>query len=85
MTLTASWAGDTHALPDHANSVESFESANPRLAGIASGSYTDNLGLIRWTIDPTRQVTSRLDHPGFRGRPVRRGPDTQAIVDSEPT
>ena len=53
--------GDTH-VPyefDHVNSVETFESANPRLAGIASGSYTDNLGLIRLTIDPaTRQVTS---------------------------
>ena len=53
--------GDTH-VPyefDHVNSVESFESANPRLAGVASGSYTDNLGLIRLTIDPaTRQVTS---------------------------
>ena len=34
--------GDTH-VPyefDHVNSVEAFNSANPRLAGIASGSYT---------------------------------------------
>ena len=45
-----------------------IESANPRLAGVASGSYTDNLGLIRLTIDPaTRQVTSADSTPARRG------------------
>ena len=78
--------GDTH-VPyefDHVNSVESFESANPRLAGIASGSYTDNLGLIRLTIDPaTRQVTSAdsILIPAAEVAQCGADPDTQAIVD----
>ena len=78
--------GDTH-VPyefDHVNSVESFESANPRLAGIASGSYTDNLGLIRLTIDPaTRQVTSAdsILIPASEVAQCGADPDTQAIVD----
>ena len=78
--------GDTH-VPyefDHVNSVESFESANPRLAGIASGSYTDNLGLIRLTIDSaTRQVTSAdsILIPAAEVAQCGADPDTQAIVD----
>ena len=78
--------GETH-VPyefDHVNSVESFESANPRLAGIASGSYTDNLGLIRLTIDPaTRQVTSAdsILIPAAEVAQCGADPDTQAIVD----
>ena len=78
--------GDTH-VPyefDHVNSVESFESANPRLAGVASGSYTDNLGLIRLTIDPaTRQVTSAdsILIPAAEVAQCGADPDTQAIVD----
>jgi len=78
--------GDTH-VPyefDHVNSVESFESANPRLAGIASGSYTDNLGLIRLMIDPaTRQVTSAdsILIPAAEVAQCGADPDTQAIVD----
>ena len=78
--------GDTH-VPyefDHVNSVESFDSANPRLAGIASGSYTDNLGLIRLTIDPaTRQVTSAdsILIPAAEVAQCGADPDTQAIVD----
>ena len=78
--------GDTH-VPyefDHVNSVEAFESANPRLAGIASGSYTDNLGLIRLTIDPvTRQVTSAdsILIPAAEVAQCGADPDTQAIVD----
>ena len=78
--------GDTH-VPyefDHVNSVESFESANPRLAGIASGSYTDNLGLIRLTIDPaTRQVTSAdsILIPAAEVAQCGADPATQAIVD----
>ena len=78
--------GDTH-VPyefDHVNSVETFESANPRLAGIASGSYTDNLGLIRLTIDPaTRQVTSAdsILIPAAEVAQCGADPDTQAIVD----
>ena len=78
--------GDTH-VPyefDHVNSVEHFESANPRLAGIASGSYTDNLGLIRLTIDPaTRQVTSAdsILIPAAEVAQCGADPDTQAIVD----
>ena len=78
--------GDTH-VPyefDHVNSVESFESANPRLAGIASGSYTDNLGLIRLTIDPaTRQVTSAdsILIPAAEVAQCGADPATRAIVD----
>ena len=78
--------GDTH-VPyefDHVNSVETFDSANPRLAGIASGSYTDNLGLIRLTIDPaTRQVTSAdsILIPAAEVAQCGADPDTQAIVD----
>ena len=78
--------GDTH-VPyefDHVNSVESFESANPRLAGVASGSYTDNLGLIRLTIDPaTRQVTSAdsILIPAAEVAQCGADPATQAIVD----
>ena len=78
--------GDTH-VPyefDHVNSVETFESANPRLAGIASGSYTDNLGLIRLTIDPaTRQVTSAdsILIPAAEVAQCGADPATQAIVD----
>ena len=78
--------GDTH-VPyefDHVNSVEHFESANPRLAGIASGSYTDNLGLIRLTIDPaTRQVTSAdsILIPAAEVAQCGADPGTQAIVD----
>ena len=79
--------GDTRRAPttfDHVNSVESFESANPRLAGVASGSYTDNLGLIRLTIDPaTRQVTSAdsILIPAAEVAQCGADPDTQAIVD----
>ena len=78
--------GDTH-VPyefDHVNSVESFESANPRLAGVASGSYTDNLGLIRLTIDPaTRKVTSAdsILIPAAEVAQCGVDPATQAIVD----
>ena len=78
--------GDTH-VPyefDHVNSVETFESANPRLAGIASGSYTDNLGLIRLTIDPaTRQVTSAdsILIPAAEVAQCGADPATRAIVD----
>jgi len=78
--------GDTH-VPyefDHVNSVESFDSANPRLAGVASGSYTDNLGLIRLTIDPaTRQVTSAdsILIPAAEVAQCGADPATQAIVD----
>ena len=78
--------GDTH-VPyefDHVNSVETFDSANPRLAGIASGSYTDNLGLIRLTIDPaTRQVTSAdsILIPAAEVAQCGADPATQAIVD----
>ena len=78
--------GDTH-VPyefDHVNSHERFDSANPLLAGIASGSYTDNLGLIRLTIDPvTRQVTSAdsILIPAAEVAQCGSDPDTQAIVD----
>ena len=78
--------GDTH-VPyefDHVNSVESFDSANPLLAGVASGSYTDNLGLIRLTIDPaTRQVTSAdsILIPAAEVAQCGADPATQAIVD----
>lgn len=53
--------GDTH-VPyefDQINSTEKLSSANPKLAGVASGSYTDNLGLLRIAFDKsTKKVVS---------------------------
>ena len=78
--------GDTH-VPyefDHVNSHERFDSANPLLAGIASGSYTDNLGLIRLTIDPKTRKVSSADSiliPAAEVAQCGSDPDTQAIVD----
>ncbi|MGV9183705.1 bifunctional metallophosphatase/5'-nucleotidase [Arcanobacterium canis] len=45
--------GDTH-VPyefDAVNSKEKLTSANPHLAGVASGSYTDNMGLLSISFD----------------------------------
>ena len=78
--------GDTH-VPyefDHVNSHERFDSANPLLAGIASGSYTDNLGLIRLTIDPKTRKVSSADSiliPAADVAACGADPATQAVVD----
>lgn len=78
--------GDTH-VPyefDHVNSHERFNSANPLLAGIASGSYTDNLGLIRLTIDPKTRKVSSADSiliPAADVAACGADPATQAVVD----
>ncbi len=78
--------GDTH-VPyefDHVNSHERFDSANPLLAGIASGSYTDNLGLIRLTIDPKTRRVSSADSiliPAADVAACGADPATQAVVD----
>ncbi|USR78915.1 bifunctional metallophosphatase/5'-nucleotidase [Arcanobacterium pinnipediorum] len=55
--------GDTH-VPyefDHVDSAVTLTSANPRLAGIASGSYTDNLGLVRLQFDKTAKKVLSAD------------------------
>lgn len=78
--------GDTH-VPyefDHLNSHERFDSANPLLAGVASGSYTDNLGLIRLTIDPKTRKVSSADSiliPASTVAECGADPATQAVVD----
>ena len=78
--------GDTH-VPyefDHVNSHERFDSANPLLAGIASGSYTDNLGLIRLTINPKTRKVSSADSiliPAADVAACGADPATQAVVD----
>lgn len=55
--------GDTH-VPyefDKVDSVEKLESKNPRLAGVASGSYTDNMGLIRIAYDTAAKKVVSAD------------------------
>lgn len=55
--------GDTH-VPYEFDKVDSkvkLESANPKLAGIASGSYTDNLGLVRITYNKTTKTVETAD------------------------
>ncbi|MCS4484784.1 5'-nucleotidase C-terminal domain-containing protein [Gleimia sp. 6138-11-ORH1] len=55
--------GDTH-VPyefDKVDSTVKLESANPKLAGIASGSYTDNLGLVRITYNKTTKTVEKAD------------------------
>ncbi|WP_175954475.1 bifunctional UDP-sugar hydrolase/5'-nucleotidase [Schaalia sp. Marseille-Q2122] len=55
--------GDTHRPYefDHVDSKETLESVNPLLAGVASGSYTDNLGLVTLTYDTTAKKVLSAD------------------------
>ena len=55
--------GDTH-VPyefDHVDSPVTLTSANPLLAGVASGSYTDNLGLIQISYDTATGKVVKAD------------------------
>ena len=55
--------GDTH-VPyefDHVDSAVTLTSANPLLAGVASGSYTDNLGLIQISYDTATGKVVKAD------------------------
>ncbi|WP_247645174.1 bifunctional metallophosphatase/5'-nucleotidase [Arcanobacterium buesumense] len=55
--------GDTH-VPyefDKVDSTVQLESKNPLLAGIASGSYTDNLGLVRINFDKKANKVVKAD------------------------
>ncbi len=78
--------GDTH-VPyefDKIDSVETLESKNPLLAGVASGSYTDNLGLIRVTYDTAANKVISADTQLIPASQVAAcGVDaaTQAVVD----
>lgn len=78
--------GDTH-VPyefDHVDSAETLTSQNPLLAGVASGSYTDNLGLIRIAYDTaTRRVVSADTQLIQASKVAECGvdPATQAVVD----
>ncbi len=78
--------GDTH-VPyefDKVDSVEKLNSANPMLAGIASGSYTDNLGLIRIAYDTNTHKVVSADSRLIPAADVAKcgaDPATQAVVD----
>ncbi len=61
--VDAIMGGDTH-VPyefDAVDSTETLTSANPKLAGTASGAYTDNLGLIRITYDTASNTVVSAD------------------------
>ncbi|RRC95073.1 5'-nucleotidase C-terminal domain-containing protein [Schaalia canis] len=55
--------GDTHKPYefDHIDSKETLDSINPHLAGVASGAYTDNLGLVTVTYDTTAKKVVSAD------------------------
>ena len=78
--------GDTH-VPyefDKVDSAEKLESQNPLLAGIASGSYTDNLGLVRLSYDPVAKKVLSADSiliPAAKVAECGEAADTKAIVD----
>lgn len=78
--------GDTH-VPyefDKVDSAERLGSKNPLLAGVASGSYTDNLGLIRITYDKAAKKVVSADAQLVPASTVARcgaDPATQAVVD----
>ncbi|MBJ2328455.1 bifunctional metallophosphatase/5'-nucleotidase [Schaalia cardiffensis] len=77
--------GDTH-VPyefDKIDSAEKLDSKNPLLAGVASGSYTDNLGLIRIAYDTaTKKVVSADTQliPAAKVAECGVDPETQAVV-----
>ncbi|WP_194948944.1 5'-nucleotidase C-terminal domain-containing protein [Actinomyces trachealis] len=78
--------GDTH-VPyefDHVDSAEKLDSKNPLLAGVASGSYTDNLGLIRISYDKAAHKVVSADTQLIPAATVAKcgaDPATQAVVD----
>ncbi|QWW19189.1 bifunctional metallophosphatase/5'-nucleotidase [Schaalia sp. 19OD2882] len=78
--------GDTH-VPyefDHVDSAETLASKNPLLAGVASGSYTDNLGLIRISYDTDEHKVVSADTqliPAAKVAECGTDPQTQAVVD----
>ncbi|MDC4233650.1 bifunctional metallophosphatase/5'-nucleotidase [Actinomyces sp. B33] len=78
--------GDTH-VPyefDHVDSAEKLDSKNPLLAGVASGSYTDNLGLIRISYDTAAKKVVSADTqliPAAKVAECGTDPATQAVVD----
>lgn len=78
--------GDTH-VPyefDKVDSAEKLDSKNPLLAGVASGSYTDNLGLIRISYDMTVGAVVKADTqlvPAAKVAECGEAPETKAIVD----
>ncbi|MGP2494577.1 bifunctional metallophosphatase/5'-nucleotidase [Schaalia turicensis] len=78
--------GDTH-VPyefDKVDSAEKLDSQNSLLAGVASGSYTDNLGLIRISYDTANNKVVKADAQIISAATVADCGDdavTQAIVD----
>ncbi|QQM67328.1 5'-nucleotidase C-terminal domain-containing protein [Actinomyces weissii] len=82
--------GDTH-VPyefDKVDSAERLDSKNPLLAGVASGSYTDNLGLIRISYDTVAKKVVSADTQLIPAATVAKcgaDPATQAVVDQAVT
>ena len=77
--------GDTH-VPyefDHVDSKVTLDSANPHLAGVASGSYTDNLGLIQISYDTATGKVIKADTKLISAETVYQcgeDPETKAVV-----
>ena len=77
--------GDTH-VPyefDHVDSPVTLTSANPLLAGVASGSYTDNLGLIQISYDTATGKVVKADTkliPAATVYECGEDPQTKAVV-----
>ena len=77
--------GDTH-VPyefDHVDSPVTLTSANPLLAGVASGSYTDNLGLIQISYDTATGKVVKADTkliPAATVYECGEDPETKAVV-----
>ncbi|WP_239519499.1 bifunctional metallophosphatase/5'-nucleotidase [Arcanobacterium phocisimile] len=76
--------GDTH-VPyefDHVNSTVKLESENPLLAGVASGSYTDNLGLVRLQYDKTAKKVVTADSILIPAGEIVAGADAGCLASS---
>lgn len=79
--------GDTH-VPyefDKIDSAVTLDSKNPLLAGIASGSYTDNLGRIRISYDTTAKKVVSADSqliPASEVAQCGEDPAVKAVVDA---
>ena len=77
--------GDTH-VPyefDHVDSAVELTSQNPLLAGVASGSYTDNLGLIQISYDTATGKVVKADTkliPAATVYECGEDPQTKAVV-----
>lgn len=84
--VDAIMGGDTH-VPyefDKVDSAEKLDSKNPLLAGIASGSYTDNLGLVRISYDPVEKKVLSANSiliPAAKVAECGEAEDTKAVVD----